>query len=255
MNKYRIHAVLAAMVLLIMFTIIPSGINAQKKQKRFYFIELKVGVLSGFGSFGDQAELVGGVDTLWFDKKQHINTGFKISHPVTATVGAILDEDNAIQLQATLGYYSLDIGLGKAIGNDTKQLLIAQMMMFKVEVQGQYSNDNARRDNRFGLFYGVGISSTVPLYHKMNTTRTQEYGIDKFRSSMQLNWNIDFNLKVRLGKKGVYGIANAGLTMPGLVGSIGKLNVKPESSFTVEHSKVKMYYFTSSVGLGYYFNK
>lgn len=253
MDKYRIYTVLAAMVLLTMFSIISSDINAQNKQKKHYYIELKGGVLSGFGPSRSQAELVGGIDTMSFDKKLHVNTGFKNSYPVSLTLGYMM---NDLQLQTTFSYYSLDIGLGKAIANNIKQLLIAKMMLAKVEAQGRiYTINKGKWDNRYGLFTSLGISINFPLSYKMNNTRIQEYGISSFNTSMQLNWNIDFNLKVPLGKKGVYGIANAGLTMPGLVGSIGKLNVKPESSFTVEHSKVKMYYFTSSIGLGYYFNR
>lgn len=253
MDKYRIHTVLAAMVLLTMFSIISSDINAQNKQKKHYYIELRGGILSGFGPSRSQAELVGGIDTMSFDKKLHVNAGFKNSYPVSLTLGYMM---NDFQLQTTFSYYSLDIGLGKTIANDIKQLLIAKMMLAKVEAQGRiYTINKGKWDNRYGLFTSLGISTSFPLSHKMNAIRAQEYGISSFNRSMQFNWNIDFNLKVPLGKKGVYGIVNAGLTMPGLVGSIGKLNVEPESSFTAARSRVKMYYFTSSIGLGYYFNK
>jgi hypothetical protein len=252
MNRYKALAIPSAMVLLMMLTIIPSILIAQETQNKRYYIELKGGVLSGFGPSRSQAELVGGIDTTSFDKKLHVNAGFKNSYPVSITLGYMTNE---LQLQTSFSYYSLDIGLGKVVDNNIQPLLTAQMMLAKFDVQGRiYTINKGKWNSRYGLFTSLGVSTSIPLAFKMNSTRVQEYGISHFKASVQLNWNIDFCLKIPLGKQGFYGVVDAGLTMPGMVKSIGKLGVEPESSFTATHSKVKMHYVTSSIGLGYYFN-
>jgi len=252
-DRYKKQATpILAIALLTVLIVISIDTVAQKKQSKYFFMEVKYGVLSGFGPSKNQAELVGGIDTLSFDKKLHLIPGFKNSYPIYVTMGYMA---NYLQIQGTLGYYSLDIGLGKVANDYMQGLLTAQMMLLKVEVQAHLSTiRKGRWDNRYGVMSSISFNGTIPLAHTMNTTRKLEYRIDSFKPSFQLNWNVDICLKIPLGKKGFYGVANAGLTMPGLVGSIGTLSTEPESPFAATRSKVKMYFFNTSIGLGYYIN-
>jgi len=226
-------------------TFLFSQIEAQEISKRSSYIELHTAVQGSFGPSLSQAEIAGGIDTLSFDNKKHLSPGFKTSVAAEFVAGI---RRNKFQFQSTLGYYKQDIGLLEKFSQSGDPFFIADLLSVKASALLQLSNTEKRGPNGFytGFFIGsvFSVSTTLKDEIKIN------YAVKVIRPYSEIYWGIDYSYIQSFGKKGWYAIAGASITMPGLLGGIGKIEMENNSPYTIIRDKIQMYTVRGFIGIG-----
>jgi hypothetical protein len=101
---------------------------------------------------------------------------------------------------------------------------------------------------------GFFIKSVFPMTSKQDENTKAEYGMD-FKKALQVNWGVDYKYLIRIGKKGSYISTGATITIPGIIGSIGKIEQRSGSEYTVIRDKIQMFTINAYIGLGFSLGK
>lgn len=236
----------AELILFWVFLITLSTLAQQKNFKHFY-TELHLGIKYNFGPTEDQAEIVGGFDSLYYDNFQHFFPGFKTSVPVELVVG--YNFDNSVHLESTLGYYKLDMALIQNFNRSEYPFLIADMVSMKVSVLFRISDEDI--DSSFGISTGMSFGAVFPFSNEINKETKSYFGIKDFQQSLELFFEVNAIGYLPLNYDGLYLTAGASFTLPWLIGSIGEIEMQSGSSYSITRDDVLLHSISGFVGVGY----
>lgn len=234
-----------ASIVSFLFILFTGHAVAQQNQKQPFSFEVHAGIMSGFGPSESQAEIAGGVDSLYFDQKKHLIPGFKKANGVELAAGY---QKNKIRVQSTIAYYGQDIGLIQRVSSNEYPFVKAKMLSAKASVMLQLSNPE--KVGCDGFYAGITLGLISPISYKMNDETKAAFNFKDFRPSAQFFWSMDYSYSFRIAK-GFYFNVGASVTMPGLVGCVGRMEMQPNSDYTITRDKVKMYAVSGFIGYGY----
>ena len=157
-----------------------------------------------------------------------------------------------LHFEGTVGYYSQDIGLIHKVFNMEYPFLVLEMVSLRFSGLLQLSDHQKR--GPYGLYLGFFVRPVFPVTWKMNENTKTEFAIG-FRCNPQANWGLDYKYLLRIGKKGGYLTTGATVTMPGIIGSIGKLEPLTGSQSSVIRNKIQMFTINAYIGIGFNLGK
>ena len=221
----------------------------QSQTSKNYYIEIRAASQNSFGPSDKQAEIAGGIDTMSFDRKKHLIPGFKSSNSPVVVVGF---RKGNLHFETAVGYYSQDIGLIHKVFD--MEYLFAVLEMLSLRFSGLLQFSDRQKRGPYGLYMGFFIRPVFPVTWKLNENSKAEFAM-AFHCAPQANWGLDYKYLLRIGKKGGYLSTGATVTMPGIIGSIGKLESLPNSQYTVIRNKIQMFTINAYLGLGFNLGK
>jgi len=232
--------------------ILTSGYGLAQHNNRAFYLEIHVAPQSSFGPSENQAEIKGGYDPNSYDELEHLSIGFQYTTATELVFGYL---QNGWLLQSTICYFSQDMGLinKPAASSNGPSLAMADLMSARISAQLQLSN--SEKVGPHGLYSGFFIGVVFPFSYDIDKQAKINYGIEDISHSVQFCWGIDFSYSLRLGTSGFYMIAGTSLTMPGLIGGIGKIKLEDDSSYTLVRSDIRMYTIKGFIGVGYRLGK
>lgn len=234
-------------LLFISIVILLWGKSFAQAEMNSFYAEIHPGLLISFGPEGKQAEIMGGYNASSFDNKNHYIVGFKECFIAEAAVGYHF---KYFDLEGDLGYLKQDIGLAENLYGSQQFFMFSDLLSLKLVFL--YDEDTIRSK---GFSGGPFIRFITPISSKMSESVKNNYGFEDFQPNIQLNWGFDFRYILQLNKSGAYLIGGASLTLPGIVGSIGHIELQPSSSYTIVNDDIKMYSGQVFIGFGYGFPK
>ena len=223
---------------------------AQKDAKASFCFAFQVASQSSFGPTESQAEIVGGMDTLYYDNKAHFIPGFRSSMVSELAIGY---RKNILQWQSTISYFVKDIGLIQKVSSNEYPFMLADMLSIKISAHLQLTNNDVPKPD--GLLTGFFVGSFFPVAYKMDPQTKADFAVKDFNPSAQLCWGIDLQYNKRLAHQGWYIVAGITGTMPGLVGGIGKIELQAHSPYQVKRDEIKMYAISGFLGIGKCFSE
>ncbi len=234
--------------IVLIFALIFTEIAQSQTSKPYYF-EIRAASQNSFGPSENQAEIAGGIDTMSFDRKRHLIPGFKSSFSPEVVIGY---RKGFLHFETTVGYYSQDIGLINKVFK--MEYPFAVLEMLSVRFTGFLQLSDHLKRGQYGLYMGFFIKSVFPMTSKQDENTKAEYGMD-FKKALQVNWGVDYKYLIRIGKKGSYISTGATITIPGIIGSIGKIEQRSGSEYTVIRDKIQMFTINAYIGLGFSLGK
>lgn len=222
-----------------------GNLRSQSHISKPFYVEINVAARSSFGPSENQAEISGGVDTLSFDHKKHLIPGFKSALAPELVIG--YRKDN-LHFESTISWFSQDIGLIHKLFNIEYPFAVSEMVSIKLNTLLQFCD--RQKNGEYGLYMGVFVEPVFSVSNKLNKQTRTEFSVG-FRPSVQMNWGVDYKYLFRIGKKGAYLSTGASVTMPGIIGSIGKIDALPGSSYSIVRDKVQMFTIKGSIGIGF----
>jgi len=237
-------------IAILFFALFGNPAIAQHNSKQSFYFELHGAALGSFGPSEGQAEINGGVDSLYYDHKKHFFPGFKTAFAPELTAGY---QKNKIRFQSTVGYFEQDIALIQKFHPGEYPFVLAKML--SVRVSAMLGCSNYEKRGPYGFYTAISFGSVFPIGHEMNDQTKANFALDDFQSAAEYLWSFDESYSLALGKKGLYMVAGLSLTMPGLLGCVGKINVQPNSPYAIIRDKIKMYSYTGFLGFGYRLEK
>lgn len=240
-NKY----VLKVLTTIICTFLFQNNILSQSNKSSNYFIDFRVATLGSFGPSKGQAEIVGGIDSVSFDNKRHLMPGFKNAVPIELTMGY---QKKLVQFKVSLSFYNQNIGFIQTLSKNEYLLLSVGLVSTKISSMIQFSDYEKRGPNGFKA--GIFICNTFPVSINMFDATTTEFGISKIKPTSQFHWGIDYSYQISISKKGVYFIGTASTTLPGSIGSIGKIELNQTTTYTLMRDRIKVYFICASFGFG-----
>lgn len=232
------------------FFIFSYKVSAQQFPSDSFYFEFHTAIQNSFGPSENQAEIVGGYNPNSYDEKEHLITGFKKCFVPEIVFGY---QKKYIKLQSSIGYYKQDIGLIQNFEKVEYPFLLSNMLFVKVSALYQLSN--SEKKGFYGLYTGAFIGTVIPTSNALNAQTKAEFGIDDFRPAAQFNWGIDVKYNLQLGKKGLYVLGGTSLTFPGIIGSLGYIELLPSSSYTIVRDEIKMHSINLFCGFGFQLEK
>lgn len=232
------------------FFLFNCKVAAQQVSSDSFYFEFHTAIQNSFGPSENQAEIIGGYNPNSYDEKKHLITGFKECFVPEIVVGY---RKKNMQLQSSMGYYKQDIGLIQNFEKVEYPFLLSNML--SVKITALYQLSNSERRGFYGLYAGIFIGTVIPTSYTLNEQTKAEFGIDDFHTAAQFNWGIDFKYNLKLGKKGFYVSGGTSLTFPGIIGSLGNIELLPSSSYTIVRDEIKMYSINIFCGLGFQLEK
>jgi hypothetical protein len=223
---------------------------AQHNSKESFYFESHAGVLSSFGPTESQAEITGGIDTLYYDQKKHFIPGFTSAFTAELTAGY---QKNKARFQSTIGYFKQDFRLIQKYSPEEYPYVLAKMLSVRASVMLGLSNYEKR--GPYGFYTGISFCLVFPIAYEMNDQTKATFEFDDFQPAAQLSWTLDLSYSIALGKSGLYTLAGFYLVIPGLVGCVGKMNMQSNPTHNLVHDKIKMYSYTAFLGFGYRLGK
>ena len=222
---------------------------AQSQTSKPYYLEIRAATQNSFGPSENQAEIAGNIDALSFDGKKHLSPGFKSSSSPEIVFGF---RKGFLHFETTVGYYSQNIGLIHKVFNMEYPFALPEMLSIRFTGLLQLSDPLKR--GQYGLYMGFFIKPVFPMTSKQDENTKAEFAMD-FRKALQVNWGVDYKYLVRIGKKGSYISTGATITMPGIIGSIGKIEPGSWSEYTVIRDRIQMFTINAYIGLGFSLGK
>lgn len=210
------------------------------------------GVVASFGPSENQAELVGGQNSLSYDGKEHLSPAFKSTATVEITGGL---SKNQFRLDGALGWFQQPITLVLAPASSSNGPTLATMDMMNIRLTPAFRVLGNSNDDDQGIWLGPFVSFLFPTQTSITPGLTAQYGITGISQSMQFNWGGSFRGSLRIGHSGVFCFAEASVTMPGIVGSVGSFQLDPGSSYSLTRSEIKMYSLRFNAGIGCRFSR
>jgi len=243
-----LHKIINRLALILLLIILISlSIRAQQESSKHFYTELHLGIKYNFGPSEDQAEIVGGFDSLSYDKTHHYYPGFKASAPIELIIG--YNFDNSFHLESNFSYYKLDMALIQTFNQSEYPLLIADMFSMKVSGLFRFSDEDI--DSLFGISTGMSVGAVFPFSVNINEGTKNYFGIKNFQNKVEVFFEINANCYLPLNNDGLYLTAGTSFTLPWLIGSIGEVELQSGSSYTVVRDKVLLYSISGYLGLGY----
>jgi len=235
----------------LVFVIITGFAFAQQDTRPTYFFEVHYASQTGYADRKDQAEIVGDIDSLYYDNMKHYTIGFKANSAIEIVAGYY---KNWFQLQSTISYGAYDIGLGEAkfSGFNEGPFVLANMLSIKTSALFPWNWQRQR--NIYVFNYGLFISSTFPVSYKMNAQRKSKFAIKDFKPTNQLNLGVDLNLAIRIINPGWHIRIGFSATMLG-TGGLGKIELEPNSLYTLTRDNVRRSITSGFIGIGYCLEK
>lgn len=231
---------------IVLFSVLSGGYaTAQQNSRRPFFFELHVASQESFGPSESHAEIAGGTDTMYYDNKEHLSSGFKSSTLPEFVAGYYKDD---FKLQGTFGYFVQDIGLLQDFSTNEYPFILADMFSVKMSALFRLAKSDKRIP--FGFNTGFFIGCLIPVSYNMNDRTKSDFTISGIQHAVQLNWGAYYSYTIQLSKKGLYAIAGATMTMPGTIGSIGKIQMQPGSTYYTVRDNIKMYSLVGFIGIG-----
>jgi hypothetical protein len=233
---------------LILIWIILCALAAQAQQKSFkhFYTELHCGIKYNFGPSEDQAEIIGGFDSLSYDNSQHFAPGFKESVPVELVLG--YNFDNSFHLESTFSYYKLDMALIQTFNRSEYPLLIADMFSTKVSGLFRFSDEDI--DSSFGISTGMSFGAVIPISYAINKETKNYFDVKDFQQNVELFFEVNAIGYLPLNNNGLYLSAGASFTLPWLIGPIGEIELQSGSSYTVVKDEVLLHSISGFLGIG-----
>jgi hypothetical protein len=223
------------------------SISAQQKNFKHFYTELHLGIKYNFGPSEDQAEIVGGFDSLSYDNMQHYSAGFKESVPVELVVG--YNFDNSFHLESNFSYYKLDMASIQTFNRSEYPFLIADMFSAKISALFRFSDEDI--DSSFGISTGMSFGAVIPISYAINAETKNYFDVKDFQQNVELFFEINANCYLPLNSDGLYLTAGTSFTLPWLIGLIGEIELQEGSSFNVIRNEVRLYSISGFIGLGY----
>jgi hypothetical protein len=243
-----VHKIINRLALILLLIILISlSIRAQQESSKHFYTELHLGIKYNFGPSEDQAEIVGGFDSLSYDNTQHYSPGFKSSVPVELVIG--YNFDNSFHLESSFSYYKLDMALIQTFNQSEYPFLIADMFSMKVSGLFRFSDEDI--DSSFGISTGMSVGAVLPLSNNINKETQDYFDIKDFQTKVEVFFEINANCYLPLNSDGLYLTAGTSFTLPWLIGSIGEIELQEGSSFNVIRNEVRLYSISGFIGLGY----
>ena len=230
--------------IILIFALVFTEIAQSQTSKPYYF-EIRAASQNSFGPSENQAEIAGGIDTMSFDRKRHLIPGFKSSFSPEVVIGY---RKGFLHFETTVGYYSQDIGLIPKVFNLEYPFAILEML--SIRFTGLLQLSDTQKRGQYGLYMGFFIKPVFPMTSKQDENTKAEYGMD-FKKALQVNWGVDYKYLFRIGKKGSYISTGATITMPGIIGSIGKIEPGSGSQYAVIHDQIRMFTINAYLGIGF----
>jgi hypothetical protein len=246
---FNCKTIFRAELILFWVLLITLSISAQQKNFKHFYTELHLAIKYNFGPSEDQAEIVGGFDTLSYDNTQHYSPGFKSSIPIELVLGYNID--NSFHVESNFSYYKLDMALIQTFNRSEYPFLIANMFSMKMSGLFRFSDEDI--DSSFGISTGMSIGVVYPFSNEINEETKNYFGIKDFQQSLELFFEINANCYLPLNNDGLYLTAGTSFTLPWLIGSIGEIELQSGSSYTIVRDKVLLYSISGYLGLGYRF--
>lgn len=210
------------------------------------------GVVASFGPSDNQAELVGGQNAFSFDGKQHLSPAFKAAATIELTGGL---SKRQFSLDGTLGWFQQPMTLVLAPASSSNGPTLATLDMMNFRLTSYFRVTGNSNDDDQGIWLGPFVSFLFPTQTSITPGLTTQYGITGISPSMQINWGGSFKGWLRMGHSGVFCFAEASVTMPGIIGSIGSFQLDPGSSYSLTRGEIKMYSIRFKAGIGYRFSR
>lgn len=236
---------LKASIVSFLFILFTGHAVAQQNQKQPFSFEARARILGGFGPSESQAEIAGGFDSLSYDNMKHLIPGFKQSNGVELAAGY---QKNRIRVQSTIAYFQQDIKLIQRVSSNEYPFVSLEMLSAKASVLLQLSNPEKCGSD--GFYDGLSLGLVSPISHDLNDLTKAAFNFNDFRPSAQFFWSMDYSYSFQIAK-GFYFNVGASVTMPGLVGCVGRMEMLPNSDYTITRDKVKMYSVSGFLGFGY----
>lgn len=242
-NKKKLSAIF---FLVLNFFFFYHTIEAQQIATQPFYFEFHTALQDNFGPSENHAEIMGGYNPGSYDKKNHLITGFRECFVPEIVVGY---RKKQLILQSVIAYFKQDIVFIQNLGETEYPFLLTNTLSIKASASYQLSN--SEKKGVYGLYSGFFIGAIMPTSYTLNKQTKVEFGFDNFSPATQFNWGMDINYNLRLGKKGLYGLAGTSLTFPGIIGSIGTIELLPTSSYTIVKDQIKMYSINYFCGIGF----
>jgi hypothetical protein len=232
---------------MLLIFLISFSTQAQQESYKHFYTELHLGIKYNFGPSENQAEIVGGFDTLSYDNKLHYSPGFKSSVPVELVLG--YNFDNSFHLESNFSYYKLDMALIQTFNRSEYPFLIADIFSMKVSGLFRFSEEDI--DSSFGICTGMSFGAVYPFSNEINESTKNYFGIKDFQQNVELFFEINANCYLPLNFYGFYLTAGTSFTLPWLIGSIGEIELQSGSAYEVVRNEVLIYSISGYLGIGY----
>jgi hypothetical protein len=243
-----LHKIINRLALILLLIILISlSIRAQQEIYKHFYSELHLGIKYNFGPSEDQAEIVGGFDSLSYDNMQHYSPGFKSSVPVDLVIG--YNFDNSFHLESNFSYYKLDMALIQTLNQSEYPFLVTNMFSMKVSGLFRFSDEDI--DSSFGISTGMSVGAVFPFSDNINEETKNYFGIKNFQTNVEVFFEINASCYLPLNNDGLYLTAGTSFTLPWLIGSIGEIKLQSGSSYNVIRNEVQLYSISGFIGLGY----
>jgi hypothetical protein len=243
-----LHKIINRLALILLLIILISlSIRAQQESSKHFYTELHLGIKYNFGPSEDQAEIVGGFDSLSYDNTQHYSPGFKSSVPVELVIG--YNFDNSFHLESNFSYYKLDMALIQTFNQSESPFLVTNMFSMKVSGLFRFSDEDI--DSSFGISTGMSVGAVFPFSDNINEETKDYFAIKNFQTNVEVFFEINANCYLPLNSDGLYLTAGTSFTLPWLIGSIGHIEMQTGSTYKVVQNEVFLYSISGYLGIGY----
>ena len=218
---------------------------AQSQTSRSCYFEIRIAPQSSFGPSEKQAEIAGEIDTMSFDRKRHLIPGFKSTFSPEMVLGF---RKGNLHFEGTVGFYSQDIGLIHKVFKMEYPFTVVEMA--SIRLTGLLQMSDPLKKEIYGAYVGFFVKPVFPISWKSDENSKAEFAVG-FRKTVQVNWGLDYKYLIRIGKKGTYVSTGATVAMPGIIGSIGKIEQRPGSQYSVIRDKIQMFTINAYLGIGF----
>ncbi len=241
------HFAVVLFRLLLLFLPLAGNTQGADRTNPHWYAELYLGYQSHFGPSEGQAELIGGFDTLSYDRKQHYSPGFKASVPVELGFG--WSPNGRFLLEGRLGYFRHDLGLLLSFNREEFHLADADVALFGLA--GLFRFPAEQHKIPYALCGGLSATGFYPLQFTLDPDTKTTFGIGQISPGLQVHFSLDGALQLSLGKRGWYAFAKVSVGIPSFrFGALGRFRLQDGSGFTANNQGIKMYSMKGGLGVG-----